>query len=59
MNPESYQLTLKANQLAHNYTKADVQKAKEMYERIIFEFPSSIYLVESRKSFRRLRGDAL
>ena len=35
------------------------EKAKEMYERIIFEFPSSIYLVESRKSFRRLRGDAL
>lgn len=35
------------------------EKAKQMYERIIFEFPSSIYLVEARKSFRRLRGDAL
>jgi len=35
VNPESYQLTLKANQLAHNYTKADVQKAKEMYEQAL------------------------
>ena len=33
------------------------EKAKEMYERIIFEFPSSIYLVKSRKAFRKLRGD--
>ena len=37
----------------------DVEKAKEMYERIIFEYPSSIYLVEARKAFRRLRGDDL
>lgn len=35
------------------------EKAKEMFERIIFEFPSSIYLVESRKAFRKLRGDDL
>ena len=37
----------------------EIDKAKEMYERIIFEYPSSIYLVEARKSFRRLRGDEL
>jgi hypothetical protein len=30
-----------------------------MYERIIFEYPSSIYLVEARKAFRGLRGDDL
>lgn len=35
VNPESYQLTLKASQLAQNYTKADVQKAKEMYEQAL------------------------
>lgn len=35
------------------------EKAKDMFERIIFEFPSSIYLVESRKAFRKLRGDDL
>ena len=37
----------------------EIDKAKEMYERIIFEYPSSIYLVEARKAFRRLRGDDL
>ncbi len=31
--------------------------AKEMYQKIIFEYPSSIYLVEARKKFRLLRGD--
>ena len=34
-------------------------KAKEMYQKIIFEFPNSIYLVEARKQFRKLRGDVL
>ena len=35
------------------------EKAKEMYQKIIFEFPSSIYLVDARKRFRELRGDNL
>jgi TolA-binding protein len=35
------------------------ERAKAMYERIIFEYPSSIYLVASRKAFRKLRGDDL
>ena len=35
----------------------DLEKAKEMYQKIIFEFPSSIYLVNARKQFRKLRGD--
>ena len=35
----------------------DTEKAKNMYEKIIFEFPSSIYLVEARKKYRRLRGE--
>ena len=35
------------------------EKAKEMYQKIIFEFPSSIHLVEARKRFRTLRGDIL
>lgn len=37
----------------------DPEKAKEMYEKIIFEYPSSIYLVDARKRFRKLRGDKL
>jgi tetratricopeptide (TPR) repeat protein len=37
----------------------DIEKAKEMYQKIIFSFASSIHLVESRKRFRRLRGDKI
>ena len=35
----------------------DVEKAKEFYQKIIFEHPSSIYLVDARKKYRKLRGD--
>lgn len=35
----------------------NLEKAKEYYQKIIFEQPSSIYLVEARKRFRKLRGD--
>lgn len=35
------------------------EKAKTYYERIIFEQPSSIYLVTARKRFRQLRGDLI
>lgn len=34
-------------------------KAMEFYQKIIFEFPSSIYLVDARKKYRKLRGDDL
>ncbi|MCF6347921.1 MAG: tetratricopeptide repeat protein [Flavobacteriaceae bacterium] len=37
----------------------NIEKAKEMYQKIIFEFPSSIYLVDARKRFRKLRGDKI
>lgn len=33
------------------------EKAKEYYQKIVFDYPSSIYLVEARKKFRKLRGD--
>lgn len=33
------------------------EKASEYYQKIIFEHPSSIYLVEARKKYRKLRGD--
>jgi tetratricopeptide (TPR) repeat protein len=35
------------------------EKAKEYYQKIIFEYPSSIYMVDARKKFRKLRGDAI
>lgn len=43
----------------YNYNLNNVEKAKEYYQKIIFEYPSSIYLVDARKKFRKLRGDHL
>ena len=43
----------------YNYHLNDVEKAKEFYQKIIFEYPSSIYLVDARKKFRKLRGDSI
>ena len=37
----------------------DSEKASEYYQKIIFEHPSSIYLVDARKKFRELRGDTI
>jgi len=48
----------KLGQLYENQLN-DFEKAKEMYQKIIFEFPSSIYLVDARKRFRKLRGDII
>jgi tetratricopeptide (TPR) repeat protein len=38
---------------------AEPEKAKELYEQIIFKHEDSIYSVEARKKFRMLRGDAI
>jgi len=38
---------------------AQPEKAKELYEKIIFNHEDSIYFIEARKRFRRLRGDAI
>jgi tetratricopeptide (TPR) repeat protein len=35
------------------------EKAKELYEQIIFNFADSIFFVEARKKFRTLRGDEI
>lgn len=35
------------------------EKAKELYEQIVFNFEDSIYFIEARKKFRILRGDAI
>lgn len=43
----------------YNNNLNDFEKAKEYYQKIIFEHPSSIYLVDARKKFRKLRGDTL
>lgn len=37
----------------------DPAKAMELYEKLIAEFPGSLYVVEARKRFRELRGDVV
>lgn len=43
----------------YHYNLNDIEKAKEYYQKIIFEHPSSIYLVDARNKFRKLRGDTI
>ena len=37
----------------------DTEKASEYYQKIIFEKPSSFYLVDARKKYREIRGDII
>jgi tetratricopeptide (TPR) repeat protein len=37
----------------------NIEKAQEYYQKIIFNHPSSIYLVDARKKYRKLRGDTI
>ena len=43
----------------YNSYLAKPNEAKPLYEKIIFEHEDSIYFVEARKKFRRLRGDSI
>ncbi|WP_296380205.1 tetratricopeptide repeat protein [Winogradskyella sp.] len=43
----------------YNTHIAKPEDAKQLYEKIIFEFEDSIYFIEARKKFRMLRGDAI
>ncbi|WP_445748235.1 tetratricopeptide repeat protein [Polaribacter sp.] len=43
----------------YNNNLKNPEKAKEYYQKIIFEQPSSIYLVDARNKFRKLRGEIL
>lgn len=43
----------------YNSKLNDVEKASKYYQKIIFDHPSSIYLVAARKKFRQLRGDTI
>ncbi|NEU08722.1 tetratricopeptide repeat protein [Flavihumibacter sp. R14] len=37
----------------------DTEKAKGLYQKIITDFPGSLYVIEARKRFRSLRGDKI
>lgn len=41
----------------HHFNLNDTEKAKTLYEQLLFDFPGSIFTVEARKRFRFLRGD--
>jgi len=43
----------------YNDHLAQPEKAKELYEQIIFNHQDSIYFIEARKNYRMLRGDAI
>ena len=43
----------------YNTHLAKPDQAKELYEKIIFEFQDSIYFIEARRMFRMLRGDSI
>ncbi|EDP72583.1 hypothetical protein FBALC1_15817 [Flavobacteriales bacterium ALC-1] len=43
----------------YNTFLAKPEDAKQLYEKIIFEFEDSIYFIEARKKFRMLRGDSI
>lgn len=42
----------------YNKKMNDPEKAKALYEKVIFNHEDSIYFVEARKEYRKLRGDA-
>ncbi|WP_439153069.1 tetratricopeptide repeat protein [Winogradskyella sp.] len=43
----------------YNIHLAKPEDAKQLYEKIIFEFEDSIYYIDARKKFRVLRGDSI
>ena len=42
----------------YNKQLKDVEKAKSLYEQVLFNHEDSIYFIDARKKFRQLRGDA-
>lgn len=41
----------------YHFNINEIEKAKSLYEKLLVDYPGSIYTVESRKRFRFLRGD--
>ncbi|MFD1314562.1 tetratricopeptide repeat protein [Namhaeicola litoreus] len=59
--PDSILIDQVLYQLAELYLNhlSEPDKARIYFEKIIFNYPSSIYLVDARKQYRKLRGDIL
>jgi len=43
----------------YHFKIKDSEKAREAYEKVIIDFPGSIFVIESRKRYRELRGDVI
>jgi outer membrane protein assembly factor BamD (BamD/ComL family) len=43
----------------NEYQFKNPEKAKELYQELLIKYPGSLYVVEARKRFRKLRGDTL
>ncbi|MFH1004759.1 MAG: tetratricopeptide repeat protein [Bacteroidota bacterium] len=43
----------------NEYYLNNIKKAKDLYEQVLLKYPGSLYTVEARKRFRRLRGDSV
>jgi len=41
----------------YDFQLKDVEKAKELYQQFLVEYPGSMFSAEARKRFRQLRGD--
>ena len=61
LNPEGILIDDAYYELAELYNNHlnNPEKASEYYQKIIFEHSSSIYLVDARKKYRKLRGDKI
>ncbi len=43
----------------NEYQFKNTEKAKELYQQLLEKYPGSLYVVEARKHFRKLRGDSI
>ena len=43
----------------YQYNLKDIEKAKTLYQEFLTKYPGSVYSVEARKRFRKLRGDVV
>ena len=60
LNPQGILVDDSYFELAELYSNhiKNAEKASEYYQKIIFDYTSSIYLVAARKKYRKIRGDA-
>jgi len=43
----------------YHYKLQDTEKAKALYQDFLTKYPASVYTIEARKRFRKLRGDVV